>query len=165
MNYWSGYMRFFTLSLVSLLLIAGCIGNSSNDNYSDILKEDFLGVWRTGCIEKNIKPVSGHYYQEEIELENTDYIAKTISYADSECADYEYDISRNPESYYFGEYITSESGLPVYEIDWEVWLGDVYVTDYQIITIIDDKLYIGESIHSGGSRATKLRFDIAYVRQ
>lgn len=158
-------MKFFTLSLVSLLLLTGCIGTSSNNNSSDILKEDFLGIWRTGCIEKDIKPVVGHYYQEELEFKDTAYIAKTTFYADSECVDYEYDISRNSESYYFGEYITSESGLPVYEIDLEVWLGDVYVTDDQIITIIDDKLYLGESIRSGGNRATKLRLEIAYDKQ
>lgn len=150
--------------LIIILLFLSVVSCTKDTDISEDISEKIIGEWKTNsCAEPGeVVPNIGAYTQSGIIFTESQISFITYHYADSECTDFEYEYARSLEDYTIGEQITSSAGEIGYEIDWINDLGDVYVTSYQIVTIINDQLVVGVPISYGGIRAIEFNFDNIY---
>lgn len=156
--------------LIIIMLFLSVVGCTEDNDISGVISEDIrgdiIGEWKiTSCTEPGeIVPNIGAYTQSGLIFTESRISFISYHYADSECTDFEYETQSSLEDYIIGEQITSSSGEIGYEIDWINDLGDVYVTSYQIVTIINDQLVLGVPISYGDERAIEFDFDNIYNR-
>ena len=158
----------YLLLILPILVLSACSNNrgstASNDNVK--IQIVIVGEWiSSNCMPPGeVVPQQGAYSQKGIVFTETEVSNVSYHYADSECVDYEFENHSTFEEYSIGNESVSASGLLVNAIDWENSLEDVTVTSYQIITVIDDQLYLGIPNNDGGNRSTEIDFEGYYQR-
>ncbi|NRB37135.1 MAG: hypothetical protein HRU20_18625 [Pseudomonadales bacterium] len=153
-------MKLIVVMAISFLAFTGCSDDKKSSEELSV-QEEIIGTWKTNtCFVSEFGSNNIKY------LEITDIGIKEITriYEDESCLEFKYESVTGFQEYEIGEKIISASGLEVYEIDWVAWAGDASVTIYQIITVIDEQLYLGIPIYWGGNRASELNFHIPYTK-
>lgn len=160
------------MNIVKILLIVivaipatflgGCLDDKKEKDSNNLsIEQEIMGTWKTAnCFVSEFDKNQMEY----LEITSVGIKETRQIYHDENCQDLNYETATDFQEYQIGEKVLSDSGLEVYQIDWRADVGDAYVGVNQIITVIDEQLFLGIPIHWGGHRASELNFDTPYNR-